>query len=720
MGSPVPAVLLLALLILRNFTVSAPTSFPYLLQRGPRCRLAANTDESFIESPRQPRSALTLRLGQRCPLAWRCPPCLHIRLVLDTSGFWSFQGVELYFLVLKSNVSHKLHFSWRNRTPVAGQWKVLCDCCLGPQGHHIAISLSTSSSSGLRLKRTHFITPQMVKETFPQDMRGLQLAESSKHVGPEFSFVLLPKERVVQVSIPPGPRVSVRLCHQLQLECEELSRPFHQQEIVPGGQTVKLPYEFLLPCLCIEAAYLQQDSVRRKECPFRNHPGVYGTDFWQSVEFADHSKQDQMVMALTLRCPVKPKASLCQRQSTSSPVPCEDLSNATVSESEGWYTLEKVDLHPQLCFKFSLDNSSHVECPHRSAPSWNTSADTWSQQLVLHFVSRMPAAFSAALCHPGIEFCELQPPIYTVSQPRGTNQVESELTVPLQSPGSCVLVWRSDVLFSHRQLLCPDVSHRHFGLVALGLLMGAALMGTILMVNGCGLRRPLTGPHQPRPVLLLYSADSAAQRRLVCALAELLREALGCDVILDLWEGARLAHVGPLPWLCGARMRVAQEQGTVLLLWSRGSHRLYRLWQADALDSARQVTQDPHDLFRAALSCLQREFGGGVGPPDPPAAILAYFGRLCSKRDIPQPLRMLRRYRLLRDLPGLLRALRTQPASAGDPDPDPDTSCWLRTALRLRAQRSLGSERSHHHLRGRLELCRQLQREAARPDPTLG
>lgn len=95
------------------------------------------------------------------------------------------------------------------------------------------------------------------------------------------------------------------------------------------------------------------------------------------MHFTDHSQHSQMVMALTLRCPLKLEASLCQRQGWHTL--CEDLPNATAQESDGvrqaspgpewaglgprallltdpllppqWYVLEKVDLHPQLCFK---------------------------------------------------------------------------------------------------------------------------------------------------------------------------------------------------------------------------------------------------------------------------------------------------------------------------------------------------------------------------------
>lgn len=93
------------------------------------------------------------------------------------------------------------------------------------------------------------------------------------------------------------------------------------------------------------------------------------------MNFTDYSQHSQMVMALTLRCPLKLEASLCQRQGWHTL--CEDLPNATAQESDGvrqaslkhgwaglgpraltnsllplqWYVLEKVDLHPQLCFK---------------------------------------------------------------------------------------------------------------------------------------------------------------------------------------------------------------------------------------------------------------------------------------------------------------------------------------------------------------------------------
>lgn len=58
-----------------------------------------------------------------------------------------------------------------------------------------------------------------------------------------------------------------------------------------------------------------------------------GSDFWKSVHFTDYSQHSQMIMALTLRCPLKLEASLCQKQDWHTL--CEDLPNATAQESDG-------------------------------------------------------------------------------------------------------------------------------------------------------------------------------------------------------------------------------------------------------------------------------------------------------------------------------------------------------------------------------------------------
>ncbi|PNI53227.1 IL17RE isoform 7 [Pan troglodytes] len=136
---------------------------------------------------------------------------------------------------------------WNTRCPLASHTrKLLPRRHLSEKSHHISIPSPDISHKGLRSKRT--------QPSDPETWESLPRLDSQRHGGPEFSFDLLPEARAIRVTISSGPEVSVRLCHQWALECEELSSPYDVQKIVSGGHTVELPYEFLLPCLCIEMA----------------------------------------------------------------------------------------------------------------------------------------------------------------------------------------------------------------------------------------------------------------------------------------------------------------------------------------------------------------------------------------------------------------------------------------------------------------------------------
>ncbi|KAM6256784.1 interleukin-17 receptor E isoform 2-T2 [Porphyrio hochstetteri] len=612
----------------------------------PRCRRPARAG-----LPLKP-PALELSTARLCPPSQPCQPCLRVRLALPAAASprWflaelnGVRGLQLNFLELGSNRAGWLQVWRRHREQGGSPWQVQFDCFPAKNGRQFLVSLRTIPDRGLAISRRHLV--------------------AAEQPGPVFTHTWVPEVRAVEVWVPEGPALKVRLCHQLALECEELPRPFHQQVLVPGGDHVSLPYEFLVPCLCIEASYPHHDSLRSKHCPFHNQPAAYGPELWSSVHFHDYSasSKDQMAMVLSASCPLHPQATLCWREVAAESAPCHDIPNSTASEEDQAYTLDNVDVHPQLCFRFSYGNSSHVECPHRTETAWNVSVSARGMQLRLHLTSSIPAAFSAALCQRRGGQCEPEAPLYTVTQTEGSAPGDLAMLLPVQVLGSCVLVWRSDVRFARKQLLCPDVSRRHFGL--LGLVLALGLVVTVLLLNCHGTWRPATGAPGGRPVLLLYSPDSEEHLGLVCALAERLRAGLGCDVRLDLWEAGSVGQAGTLPWLYAQRGCVGRQRGTVLLLWSRGSTRLFRRWRVGAADG---VPGDAHDIFGAAMTCLHGELGAaGRGG----GWVLAYFSRLCSPRDVPRPLRPLPTYRLPRQLPRLLGALRGSPP--------PPRRCWGR------------------------------------------
>ncbi|XP_058701119.1 interleukin-17 receptor E isoform X2 [Poecile atricapillus] len=595
----------------------------------PRCRRPSRPGRP-LEPP-----ALSLSRARLCLPAQPCQPCLRVRLALPTSELGGVRGLQLTFLELSSNRAGWLQVWQRRRVLGSSAWQVQFDCFPAESGQQVLVSLRTIPDRGFALSCSHLVTEEPP--------------------GPVFTHAWVPEVQAIEVWVPAGPALMVRLCHQLALECEELPRPFHQQVLVPGGHHISLRYEFLVPCLCIEASYSHHDSLRSKQCPFHDRPDAYGPELWSSVRFHDYStsSKDQMAMELNATCPLHPQATLCWREAPDEAAPCHDIPNSTASKDGQVYILDKVDVHPQLCFRFSYKNSSHVECPHQPETAWNVSVSVWGLQLRLHLTSRIPAAFSAALCQRRGGQCEPEAPLYTVTQPEGSAPGELALLLPVQILGSCVLVWRSDVHFARKQLLCPDVSRRHFGL--LGLVLALGLVVTVLLLNCRGAWRPDDGVPGGRPVLLLYSPDSEEHLGLVCALAERLRAGLGCDVRLDLWETGGLGQAGALPWLYAQRGRVGRQRGTVLLLWSQGSARLFHRWQVGMADG---TPGDAHDIFGAAMACLHGELGAaGRGG----GWVLAYFSRLCSPHDVPRPLRPLPTYRLPRQLPGLLGALRGSP-----------------------------------------------------------
>ncbi|XP_030890076.1 interleukin-17 receptor E [Leptonychotes weddellii] len=662
MGSPRwAASLLLLLLLLIGLSALAGIGCPYLPRWSTHCLLASHMEDTltgrFAHIPCHTQLAFPVSLKPWCAQLWLCPYlCLH--LVSDPSGL---REGWFHLLVQKYKKSYKFRFCRRHKMPTSAQAnhvlclqrKLLSSCCLSEKGHHIAVSSPDISHKGLRSKRTQ-----------PSDLKaleGLPRPSSQRHEGPEFSFDLLPEARAIQVTIPPGPEVSMRLCHQWVLECEELSSPFDSQKIVSGGHAVELPYEFLLPCLCIEASYLQEDTVRHKKCPFRNWPEAYGSDFWKSVHFTDYSQHSQMVMALTLRCPLKLEASLCQRQGWHTI--CEDLPNATAQESEGWYVLEGVDLHPQLCFKFSFGNSSHVECPHRTAPSWNVSMDTQAQQLVLHFSSRIHATFSAAWSQPSLGQDSLVHPVYSISQ---------EIGFYVKSSGSFLkgynqiffsfVKWVESVRYLTR-LSSPlgrlDV-HQRWALVWLACLLLASVLFLLFLfkkdhVKGWLrlLKEDLRAGAAPRgrAALLLYSAEDSGFERLVGALASALCQ-LPLRVAVDLWSRRELSAQGPLAWFHAQRRQTLQDGGVVVLLFSPGAVALCHEWLQDG--AAASAPHGPHDAFAASLSCVLPDFLQGRAPG---RYVGAYFDGLLHSEAVPALFRSVPVFSLPSQLPDFLGTL---------------------------------------------------------------
>ncbi|KTG42147.1 hypothetical protein cypCar_00033685 [Cyprinus carpio] len=224
--------------------------------------------------------------------------------------------------------------------------------------------------------------------------------------------------------------------------------------------------------------------------------------------------------------------SLCAGESTRrtltvSPPPTppsagpDGLSAQSILFFQQQYNVSAVDKHPQMCVKFSLNGSGQVFCPFESEgrSEWSVAVVPGSLHLLLLLRSSVAASFAAQLCIRDGETCVSQGNI--ISRRVDGGAAEAELSVPFTflSSALCVQVWRLDL--RGRRILCPDFTHRRWGLIiSTAVTLLAAV--TVLVCITCYLFKESASvwrSAERRPVLLVCSSDDAAHIAAVCSLA---------------------------------------------------------------------------------------------------------------------------------------------------------------------------------------------------------
>ncbi|XP_063797620.1 interleukin-17 receptor E [Pseudophryne corroboree] len=612
-----------------------------------------------------PIDSLNVSTVLLCPLLLACKPCLRIEILVNATGLPKLHGFDVQGLETSTNTFHSFSIS-KKKSPKINLWQVQYDCWTVAHGQYIYVTLSTKPNYGVPVSKKYYIANMDAK--------------------PRFQFQHLAEEKRFEVSIPQGPDVYTRLCYQYNI-CDDL--PDSPKKLLNASMNASLPYQHLLPCLCIEVFNTCRDSRRKKICPFQDHPEPYAAEMLNvSVQEIWHYTNTMMVTFIN-PCGTVPEVSFCMKENEN----CITVPDAIVERVDTEYYLASVDRDPHLCFKFTLLNNTLIKCP--GGRDWNINMKKQLFDVRLTVSSNVTASFSAVICHQdqSTGHCHPQSVIYNVSMVGK----EVHWSLPIPDIGSCIEVWRSDVRYAHKYLICSfDFSHKHLGLVVLATVVVVFMLILLLFLSYQRIWKIFTAPLWRRTILLVYSPDSAEYRNLICVFADLLQSILGCEVILDLWDMNTISQIGMLPWFYQKRELVTQRKGKVMIVWSKRSKTMYEQWRSRKLNS--MGWKDSNNLFGAAMSCLQKDFEVVKENEHLQEYTMVYFEGLCNKKDIPKSLRKISRYRLFKDLYRLVSKL--QDTTCLSPP------CLIKAVAKYLIKKLISSEKSQG-LKKNIELCKQ-------------
>ncbi|KAG8435995.1 hypothetical protein GDO86_007186 [Hymenochirus boettgeri] len=602
-----------------------------------------------------------------------CQPCIRVNILLNATGLPLLHGVIIQTLEESINRFKSFEIIVKRGPTPETLWKIQYDCLRAKPRQNVHVSLLTVPDYGLRITKTFY--------------------QEDRNAKPDFQFTHNPERKEINVFIPQGPDAITRLCYQNRL-CDPL--PGNKTPKLNAMKNATLKYEYMLPCLCIEVYYDYTDSPRTPKCPFETNDACNGPHYW-NVTWS-HAN-NRMEMKFRSYCPLLPSASLCEKYNNT----CNIISTVKMETQEllesrnrmvKVFALDRIEKDPHLCFKFTVQNRSHIKCPETR--DWDVTEEMQISLVRLVVVSRVPANFSAVICKRNNSKAECDPraSIFNATKVNKAGAGEVHIFTFVRDTGSCFQVWRSDVQLAHKRLICPDYSHKHLGLISLASVLVIFTLVFLLFWIYRRICKVFTAPQWSRTVLLVYSPDSAEYKTLICTFADFLQSILGCEVILDMWDMNTVSQIGMTPWFYQKRELVAQRKGNIIIMWTKKSRTMYDQWRSRKLKSYEWT--DPVNLFGAAMSCLMKDFDGEEDHLQD--CTVVYFEGLCEKQDIPPSLRNISRFHLFKDLYQLLRKL--QDTTCLSPP------CLIKAATRYLKRRLVSSEKSKG-LQQHVELYRQ-------------
>ncbi|XP_011475578.2 interleukin-17 receptor E isoform X1 [Oryzias latipes] len=533
---------------------------------------------------------------------------------------------------------------------------------------------------------------------------------------PNFSVNVNESSRTIAVAVDSAEKVNSRLCYKLNsLYCVHGSGLPLNPQIV--SKSVVFNISFLLPCLCVEAYYTYGDARRRKICPFENESLLDAGDILRTSEVILYTSE----IKWSFECPANGlnlSASLCWKLQEHFCIPVPNSVLKKTDEVHLMFSTSGVDIHPQMCVKFSLQDKHNISCLYQNEiPGWEADVGPGRQSMVVHLTSSAPGNFSAQLCVLTEVGCTPVGSVHSVAM-KNVSKKSIEVPVYLIDEKPCVQVWKSDLI--GRRILCLDYTRNRSGTFAATAFMSAV----VLLLLGLVIRRVIKSVTEDwlviqRPLLLVCSSDQSMHVSAVCALASILHGKLGATVHTALWaqssqkpseSRAGVADLGPVPWLYGQWEAVCKAQGKVLIIWSPDAKKTYERWRLEMSMNGRtagsrkantrheKIKAEEEELFnndirkvgkwkKATTAARKKDVvqlcdeEGRFSEKKPSAVMepvfvaalaslegtllgcknqqvaIVYFQGLCHSKDIPKDLRGVSRYCLPQDFSGLVQEL---------------------------------------------------------------
>ncbi|XP_074861687.1 interleukin-17 receptor C isoform X2 [Carettochelys insculpta] len=632
---------------------------------------------------------MRLEAALSCAEASECSPCVQVELqlaVLGESGWgWSGSPRAQPYQVLPPCLAG----SQGPQEEVAGEGMPdgpLTDA-LQPQDGGPLLSLVLLSARTYPFSRCVAVEVRLARaltqpnstvgsiwfQCFAAALRG-ELHVSS-YTSPRYQAVLSQVHRMPDCSWPAA-QAALRLCRVPRLQVSVgLEHVEVQWETTPeaqnvtvwfywnqthglkglrrerGAQNYSLPATQRLPCLCLQVWPDIPDPPRTSLCPFLQDPAAWAR-LWAQAQMKLRLAGGTLSCSVSAPCAVPAELMPCWRLKRAGP--CHALPHLrqrlTLPGRQEFQTLLP---HPNLCVQVRSDGQVRLMQCLQEGVVRSRPAD------LLLMETRDPQG-TMSLC--AMEQGACVPLASSTCMGVGVGALERQLQQDVQS-GQCLRVWRAEGSAAGAGWACSLEKYLRVRWVLLwmGGLLGTACVLLLFLRRKEELKGwlkmlkedySLGGALRGQRALVIYAPDHAGFERLVGTLACALRR-LQLEVSVDLWSRAELQAVGPMQWLHAQRLRVLQEGGTVVLLFSRGAVARctqWLLWKPGEL----LPPEDPYSTFSASLNCILPDFLAGTVAG---RYLAACFEDLLQPADVPELFRSVPIFTLPSQLPTFLQAL---------------------------------------------------------------